>query len=48
MRALADKIIQRVRGYGRGQRVFAAKDFLHLGSMVFCAALLVDFTISLV
>ncbi len=32
MRALGDKIIQRVRGYGRGQRVFTPKDFLHLGS----------------
>ncbi len=32
MRTLADKIIQRVRGYGRGQRVFTPKDFLHLGS----------------
>jgi hypothetical protein len=32
MTSLVDKIIRRVRGYGRGSRVFTPKDFLDLGS----------------
>lgn len=30
--AIADKIVKRVQGYGRGGRVFTPKDFLDLGS----------------